>query len=87
MDIISLQEDRNIRNAWFGLFPRVSCTILTLVLVQELGGPNDGDTALSGNVVCEYSSYITLTMNFQMFKLDLEKAEEPEIKLPTCAGS
>ena len=26
-------------------------------------------------------------MNFQMFKLDLEKAEEPEIKLPTSAGS
>ena len=23
------------------------------------------------------------TKNFQMFKLDLEKAEEPEIKLPT----
>ena len=22
-------------------------------------------------------------MNFQMYKLDLEKAEEPEIKLPT----
>ena len=22
-------------------------------------------------------------MNFQMFKLDLDKAEEPEIKLPT----
>ena len=28
-----------------------------------------------------------LTMNFQMFKLDLEKAEEPEIKLPTSSGS
>ena len=27
------------------------------------------------------------TVNFQMFKLDLEKAEEPEIKLPTFAGS
>ena len=27
------------------------------------------------------------TMNFQMFKLDLEKAEEPEIKWPTSAGS
>ena len=27
------------------------------------------------------------TMNFQIFKLDLEKAEEPEIKLPTSAGS
>ena len=26
-------------------------------------------------------------MNFQMFKLILEKAEEPEIKLPTSSGS
>ena len=26
-------------------------------------------------------------MNFLMFKLDLEKADEPEIKLPTSAGS
>ena len=26
-------------------------------------------------------------MNFQMFKLDLEKAEEPEIKLPKSVGS
>ena len=25
-------------------------------------------------------------MNFQMFNLDLEKAEEPEIKLPTSVG-
>ena len=27
------------------------------------------------------------TVNFQMFELVLEKAEEPEIKLPTSAGS
>ena len=27
------------------------------------------------------------TVNFQMFKLVLEKAEEPEIRVPTCAGS
>ena len=27
------------------------------------------------------------TVNFQMFKLVLEKAEEPELKLPTSAGS
>ena len=27
------------------------------------------------------------TVTFQKFKLDLEKAEEPEIKLPTFAGS
>ena len=25
-------------------------------------------------------------MNFQMFKLDLEKVEEPEFKLPASAG-
>ena len=29
----------------------------------------------------------TWTVNFQMFKLVLENAEEPEIKLPTSAGS
>ena len=29
----------------------------------------------------------TRTMNFQMFKLDLEKAEEQEIKFPTSTGS
>ena len=28
----------------------------------------------------------TWIKNFQMFQLDLEKAEEPEIKLPTSAG-
>ena len=27
------------------------------------------------------------TINFQMFKLDLQEAEEPEIKLPTSVGS
>ena len=26
-------------------------------------------------------------MNFKIFKLDLEKAEEPQIKLPTSTGS
>ena len=26
-------------------------------------------------------------VNFQMFKLDLEKAEEPEVKLPVSVGS
>ena len=29
----------------------------------------------------------TWTKNFQMFKMDLQKAEEPEIKLPTSVGS
>ena len=31
--------------------------------------------------------WFALETNFQMFKLDLEKAEEPEIKLPTSVGS
>ena len=29
----------------------------------------------------------TRTENFQIFRLDLEKAEEPEVKLPTSTGS
>ena len=29
----------------------------------------------------------TWTVNFQMSKLDLEKAEDPEVKLPTSGGS
>ena len=28
-----------------------------------------------------------INWNFQMFKMDLEKSEEPEIKLPTSVGS
>ena len=36
----------------------------------------------------EYSlKRLMLKLKFQMFKLDLEKAEEPEIKLPTSVGS
>ena len=31
--------------------------------------------------------FVMWTENFQMYKLDLEKAEEPEIKLPTSVGS
>ena len=44
--------------------------------------------------ICSLSTYfwfciksLIYTMNFQMFKLVLEKADEPEIKLPTSAGS
>ena len=32
-------------------------------------------------------SWICGFLNFQMFKLVLEKAQEPEIKLPTFVGS
>ena len=36
---------------------------------------------------CMLGFSIMWTENFQMFKLGLEKAEEPETKLPTFAGS
>ena len=36
---------------------------------------------------CMLGFSIIQTKNFQMSKLDLEKEEEPEIKLPTSAGS
>ena len=36
---------------------------------------------------CKPGFSYTWTVNFQMFKLVLEKAEEPEIRLPTSAGS
>ena len=39
------------------------------------------------NSPCQASILQARTMNFQMFKLDLEKGEEPEIKLPTFVGS
>ena len=37
--------------------------------------------------ILQVSFNSTWTKNFQMFKLDLKKAEEPEIKLPTSTGS
>ena len=36
---------------------------------------------------CKLSFNTAWIENFQMYKLDLEKAEEPEIKLPTSIGS
>ena len=39
------------------------------------------------SLVEELGASYMWTMNFQMFKLVLDKAEEPEIKLPTSAGS
>ena len=41
-------------------------------------------------LVLYYLFFLTLefwAVHFQMDKLDLEKAEEPEIKLPTSTGS
>ena len=42
---------------------------------------------VEGTSLLFYILFATWPVNFQMFKLDLEKAEEPEIKLPTIGGS
>ena len=39
------------------------------------------------SVLLQPNKHWVFTVNFQMFKLVLGKAEEPEIKLPTSAGS
>ena len=51
-----------------------NCTYLTRLQSNAQNSPSQAST-------------VQRTMNFQMFKLDLEKAEEPEIKLPTSIGS
>ena len=37
--------------------------------------------------MAKITTILDTVVNFQMFSLDLEKAEAPEIKLPTCVGS
>ena len=60
-------------------FRRPSCSLPSLLLVATL---------VYNSFKMEYSGFSnTWTKNFQMFKLILEKAEEPEIKLPISAGS
>ena len=59
--------------------PKNAQTTAPLHLSHRLAN-NAQNSPSQASTVCE-------TMNFQMFKLDLEKAEEPEIKLSTSIGS
>ena len=64
---------------------------------QRKAMPKNAQTTVqwhSSHTLAEYCSKFSKpgfsnmwTVNFQMFKLVLEKAEEPEIRLPTSAGS
>ena len=38
-------------------------------------------------IQARFQQYMNQYMNFQKYKLDLEKAKEPEVKLPTFVGS
>ena len=58
---------------------------------SELPFPSPGDLPDPGiehrSPVLQTDALTSEPLNFLMFKLVLEKAEEPEIKLPTFAGS
>ena len=56
-----------------------------VTLAYLLGAMREGFNVTSKALKPGFNS--TWTVIFQMFKLDLEKAEEPEIKLPTSVGS
>ena len=65
---------------------RVSSSTLSAKNLIE----NDTDNLKAASFIWVYLGIVknwTWTVNFQMFKMVLEKAEEPEIKLPTSAGS
>ena len=63
----------------WGLEPSQQCeNFFGISIIQFVGYPP------SNFKLCFSSMW---TKNFQMYKLDLEKAEEPEIKLPTSIGS
>ena len=74
-------------NAWYILF----CFFLFVHCYLDNSHPNSchivWDCGLKLSFPNKPGFSNTWTMNFQMFKLVLEKEEELEIKLPTSAGS
>ena len=54
---------------------------------KEVEALENSDQEVGTKVTDSKTKANTWTVNFLMFKLVLEKAEEPEIKLPTSAGS
>ena len=66
-----------------------------IIITKDIDGIKNKQTEMN-NTITEIKTTLegtkpgfnsTWTVNFQMFKLDLEKAEKPEIKLPTSVGS
>ena len=78
-------------NLWKKKVMQIHINYLVSHLIRTLMpfmGANYFPKAPSQNtIMIEIRLQHTLTVSFQMFKLVLEKAEEPEIKLPTSAGS
>ena len=79
MGIPSLLQDPQVGKLMWGLEPSQQCeNFFGTIIIQFVCYPP------SNFKLCFSSMW---TKNFQMYKLDLEKAEEPEIKLPTSTGS
>ena len=77
-----MADDANLVAQLVQLLKRWLCYMLLGIVVENWAHSAD-----------QYSNFSKLgfsntgTVKFQMFKLDLEKAEEAEIKLPTSTGS
>ena len=77
-----------------GLLPEISLSIIWWSHTKQFIKSNKSHKSTKWHDSDNYvlllyleSRYYTWAMKFQMFKLDLEKAEEPEIKLPIFVGS
>ena len=77
-----MADDANLLAQFVQLLKRWLCYVLLGIVMENWAHSADQYSNFSKP---GFSS--TETVKFQMFKLDLEKAEEPEIKLPTSAGS
>jgi len=79
---VNMADDANLVAQFVQLLKRWLCYMLLGIVVENWAHSAD-----------QYSNFSKLgfsntgTVKFQMFKLDLEKAEEAEIKLPTSTGS
>jgi len=63
-------------------------TVLRILQAQTTAQLHSSHTLVKWcSKFCKPGFNSTWTENFQMFKLDVEKVEEPEIKLPTSTGS
>ena len=65
----------------FGIINKAEVDVF-LELSHFFNDPMDDDNFISGSFAFSKSR-----LNFWMYKLELEEAEEPEIKLPTSIGS
>ena len=60
---------------------------VSFIPIPKKGNAKECSNYCTIALISQASKVMLKIINFQMFKLVLEKAEEPEIKLPTSAGS